>query len=72
MYDLQMSETSLIEYLTEKVRDTGIAKIIVDYLAKPSGSHNLEALCKNISKVQRVAKIIMEITQMLNRIKRLF
>ena len=56
-YDLQLSETSLIEYLTEKVRDTSIAKIIVDHLEQPSGSHDLEALCKDISKVQRVAKI---------------
>ncbi len=56
-YDLQLSETSLIEYLTEKVRDTSIAKIIVDHLEKPSGSHDLEALCKDISKVQCVAKI---------------
>jgi hypothetical protein len=56
-YDLQLSETSLIEYLTEKVRDTSIAKIIVDHLEKPSGSHDLEALCKDISKVQRVTKV---------------
>ena len=56
-YSVQLSETSLTEYLTEKVRDTSIAKIIVDHLEKPSGSHDLEALCKDISKVQCVANI---------------
>jgi hypothetical protein len=56
-YDVQLNETSLIEYLTEKVRDTSIAKIIVDHLEKPIGSHDLEALCKDISKVQHVAKV---------------
>jgi len=52
-----LSKTSLIEYLTEKVSDTSIAKSIVDHLEKPSDSHDLEALCKDISKVQHVAKI---------------
>lgn len=56
-YDVNLTETDLIEHLSEKVREVSLARMVIEHLNKPKTNHSLEDLCKDIAAVQRLAKI---------------
>ena len=55
-YNLKMSETDLIKFLAERIKDNSYAKMIIDHLKQPKINHSLEELCTEIAEVQWLSK----------------
>ena len=55
-YKVDKSETDLVKVLMKKVTSPTYSKMILEHLRKDPGEHDLEAICDEISEIQRTTK----------------